>query len=64
MSAHWMHAKLLLVFMLLVYHVICGYFVRQFNGDKNQYTSKFYRFYNEVPTLLLIAIVLLVVIKP
>ena len=64
MAAPWMHAKLLLVFLLIVYHVGCGYFVRQFKFEKNQRTSKFYRFYNEVPTLLLIAIVLLVVIKP
>lgn len=60
----WMHIKLLLVLFLIIYHVWCGYFVRQFKLNKNSKTSKFYRFYNEIPTLILIGIVMLVVIKP
>lgn len=64
LHAPWMQAKFLLVIFLIVYHVSCGYFVRIFKLDKNTKSSKFYRFYNEVPTLLLIAIVLLVVVKP
>ncbi len=61
---NWMYIKLFLVVLLIMYHILCGYFVRQFNLNKNQKTSKFYRIYNEIPTLLLIGIVILVVVKP
>lgn len=64
MLVSWMHIKLFLVVLLLAYHSICGYFVRQFRLNKNSKSSKFYRIYNEIPTLLLISIVLLVVVKP
>jgi len=64
LNVGWMQAKLILVCMLWLYHVTCGYFVKQFAGDNNKRTSKFYRLFNEIPTLLLIGIVLLVVIKP
>lgn len=60
----WMQAKLALVGVLWAYHFICGYFVRQFVGNKNVRSSRFYRVFNEVPTLLLIGIVFLVVMKP
>lgn len=60
----WMHFKLLLVGILLAYHAMCGYFVRQFKINKNTKSSKFYRLYNEIPTVLLIGIVMLVVVKP
>jgi len=64
MLVSWMHYKFLLVILLLVYHASCGYFVRQFKLNKNSKSSKFYRIYNELPTLLLIGIVMLVVVKP
>lgn len=60
----WMHAKLSLVFLLWIYHLVCGHFTKQFAKGKNDKSSKFYRVFNELPTLLLIAIVLLVVLKP
>lgn len=63
-SAGWMHAKLGLVILLWAYHLVCGYFVRQFARGSNTRGHKFYRVFNEVPTLLLIGIVLLVVVKP
>lgn len=64
LGAGWMHVKLGLVVLLWAYHFVCGYFVRQFARDSNCRGHRFYRIFNEVPTLLLIGIVLLVVIKP
>jgi putative membrane protein len=63
-GAAWMSLKLFLVVMVIVYHFTCGYFIRNFKRDTNSHTSKFYRFFNEIPTLLLIFIVILVVVKP
>ena len=60
----WMHAKLTLVIILWCYHLLCGHYSNKFSRDANKKQSKFYRFFNEIPTLLLIGIVLLVVIKP
>lgn len=64
LAAGWMHAKILLVLLLWSYHLSCGYFLKIFAQDENKKTAKFYRVFNEFPTLLLISIVLLVVLKP
>lgn len=64
LQAGWMHAKLSLVLLLWAYHLLCGHYMRAFARDSNSHGSRFYRIFNEAPTLLLIAIVLLVVIKP
>ena len=64
LNAGWMHAKLALVALLIVYHVWCYRIVRAFNEDRNLRSERWYRAFNEVPTVLLIAIVLLAVIKP
>lgn len=64
LHAGWMHAKLFFVALLWSYHLICGRFLRQFACDKNSKNSFFYRIFNELPTVLLIIIVLLVVVKP
>ncbi|WP_019216846.1 protoporphyrinogen oxidase HemJ [Legionella tunisiensis] len=64
LKAGWMHAKLCLVILLWLYHLSCGFFVKQFALGKNQKSAKFYRIYNELPTLFLLAIVFLVVLKP
>lgn len=64
LHAPWMIAKLLLVILLIVYHFACGYYVKQFKLELSRHSHKFYRFFNEIPTLLLIAIVLLVVVQP
>lgn len=64
LHAGWMHAKLSLVLLLWIYHLACGHYLRQFKRDNNQKSSKFFRVFNEVPTLFLIVIVLLVVVKP
>jgi putative membrane protein len=60
----WMHAKLGLVILVWGYHLLCGHYLRRFSLDKNQHSNRFYRVFNELPTLLLISIVLLVVVKP
>src|SRR5690606_31242961 len=61
---HWLHAKLALVLLLWIYHLYCGHIIKLFAQEKNPFTSKFYRWFNEVPSLLLIGIVILVVVKP
>ncbi len=60
----WMHAKLSLVILLWVYHLYLGHCRKKFQTDTNQHTEKFYRILNELPTLLLISIIILVVIQP
>ncbi len=64
LSKPWMHAKLLCVFILVLYHLHCYRLVRLFEENNNTYSHKFYRFYNEIPTVLLILIVILVIVKP
>ena len=60
----WLHAKLALVALLIVYHFACGHFLKQFRDDRNTRSHTFYRVFNELPVLLLVAIVILVVVKP
>lgn len=59
----WMHAKLLLVLLLSGAHGYMGSCVRKFAHDSNIKSSKFYRYFNEVPTILMIVIVFLVILK-
>jgi putative membrane protein len=54
----------LLVILLIGYHHYCGRLVKQFAADKNTHGHVFYRWFNEIPVLMLIAIVILVVVKP
>ena len=60
----WLHAKLLLVAGLIAYHAYCGKLMRDFSAGKNTRTHVWYRWFNEVPVLVLFAIVILVVVKP
>lgn len=60
----WLHAKLLLVVILVIYHIWCGKLVRDFRDDNNRHGHVFYRWFNEFPVLILIASVILVVVKP
>ncbi len=62
--AGWFHAKLLAVVLLSGVHFYNGRLVEVFAEDRNVKSSKFYRFYNEAPTVLMIAIVTLVIVKP
>ena len=63
-AMHWLHAKLMLIVMLLAYHIYCGRLLKQFRDDANQHSHVFYRWFNEAPVLVLIAVVILVVVKP
>lgn len=63
-SGGWMHAKLALVAGLIAYHLYCGHLVRVFGEDRNKRGHKFYRWFNELPVLLLTAVTILVVVKP
>jgi protoporphyrinogen IX oxidase len=60
----WFHAKLLLVLVLSGVHGFFSRCVRAFAADQNPHSQKFYRIINEVPTVLMIAIVVLVIVKP
>ena len=60
----WMHAKLALVALLVGYHLWCGKLLRDFRDGRNRRSHVWYRWFNEFPVLVLVAIVLLVVIKP
>ena len=60
----WIYFKLLGVFLLLVVHNLLGRYRKDFFLDKNKHSGKFYKILNEVPTILLIVIILLVYLKP
>lgn len=60
----WLHIKLALVGVLVAYHLYCGHLVKVFAADANVRSHVFYRWFNEVPVLILFAVVLLVVLKP
>jgi len=60
----WLHAKLALVALLVVYHAWCGRLMLDFRHERNTRSHVWYRWFNEIPTLILVAVVLLVVIKP
>jgi putative membrane protein len=64
MKGGWLHAKLALVVLVLGYHHACGALLKKFERGVNTRTSKWFRVFNEVPVLLLVAIVILVVVKP
>jgi len=60
----WLHVKLLLLGLLLIYHVYCGKWLLDFKHERNRHSHVFFRWVNEIPVLFLIAIILLAVIKP
>ena len=60
----WMHAKLTLVFLLVGYHHMCLTYMKKFAADANTKSDKFFRIFNEVPVFLLVAIVILVIVRP
>ena len=63
-TGRWLHLKVGLVTLLVAYHFWLGYLVRAFAIDQNAHTHVFYRWINEAPLVLLLAIVILVVVKP
>jgi putative membrane protein len=60
----WLRVKLVLVLVLIAYHFSCYRLMRDFAANRNRRSAKWYRLFNEVPSLLLIAIVLLAIVKP
>lgn len=60
----WLHAKLFLLFVLTAFHGMCARWRKAFVRGENHYSARFFRIMNEVPTLLMIGIVLLAVLKP
>lgn len=60
----WLHVKILLVVGLIGYHLYCGRLLRAFAEDRNTRSHRWYRVFNELPVLVLIAVVLLVELKP
>jgi len=60
----WLHAKLALVVLLIGYHHACGSLLKKFEHGQNRRSHRWFRWFNEVPVLLLLAIVILVVVKP
>ena len=60
----WFHAKLALVALLIGYHLWCGKLLADFRNDRNTHSHVWLRWFNEAPVVLLIAIILLVVLKP
>lgn len=63
-TGKWMHAKLTLVAVLIAYHFYCGKLVADFKQDKNTRSHVWYRWFNELPVIVLSVIVILVVVKP
>lgn len=60
----WLHAKLTLVVLLIGYHHYCGRLLKQFKAQQNRHSHVWFRWFNEIPVLILFAVVILVVIKP
>jgi putative membrane protein len=64
LGAGWFHLKFVLVIVLSAMHGLFSRYVADFARDRNRHTQKFFRIVNEIPTLLMIAIVILAVVKP
>ncbi len=64
LSTGWMQAKLVLVSLLIAYHAWIGRLLRDFAGGRNRRSARWFRWFNEAPSLLLVGIVLLAVAKP
>ena len=62
--SYWLKMKILLVFLLALYHVWCGILLEKFKADSNPHGHVWYRIFNEVPVIFLVLIVALVVYKP
>ncbi len=63
-SELWMQIKMILVVILSFYHFTLGKYLRDFAIDNNQKTSKFFRIFNEIPTIILIVVIFVAIFKP
>lgn len=64
LSQGWLHAKLTLIAILIGYHFYCGHLVKVFRDDRNTRSHVFYRWFNELPVLILLAVVILATVRP
>lgn len=64
LSQGWLHVKLTLIAILIGYHFYCGYLVKVFRDDRNTRSHVFYRWFNELPVLILLAVVILATVRP
>ncbi len=64
LSQGWLHAKLTLIAVLVAYHLYCGRLVKVFRDDRNRHSHVFYRWLNELPVVILVAVVILATVKP
>lgn len=63
-SGGWLHAKIVLIILLLGYHFSLKHYMIEFKNSRCQKSGKFFRWYNEVPTIVMIFIITLIVLKP
>ena len=63
-ASKWLHLKLSLVVLMIIYHMYCFKLVKDFHHDKNTKSGRFYRLFNELPVFALLAIIMLVYVKP
>ena len=64
LNLFWIQIKLLLVSLITIYHFLLIVIVKEFKHNQNKRSHKFYRFFNEIPTLLIIGIVFVIIFKP
>jgi putative membrane protein len=64
LTERWLQVKLVLVAALIAYHIYCRQLVKQFGAGENRHSGVFYRWFNEFPALILVAVVLLAVVRP
>lgn len=60
----WLHIKISLVILLYAYHAYCFKLLNDFKQDKNKRTGRFYRFFNEIPVIILFIVIILAYVKP
>lgn len=63
-ASKWLHWKILAVIILVVYHIMCGLYIKRFKHAANQHSGLFYRWFNEFPVIILITVILLAILKP
>ena len=60
----WLHVKLFFILLLVVYHIYCWFLLQDFKYDRNQHGHVWYRWFNEIPVIFLIIIMILAVVRP
>ena len=60
----WLQLKLFFVFILIIYHLFCGKLLIDFKYDRNKYNHIWYRWFNEIPVLILFIVIILAVVRP